>query len=365
MSTYALGSLDLLPSILSSGANQGLYGSTLYEVLDPASSVPGNATVNATGFDVTCGFLPVPIPLVFSAPSPLDVAEYYWEFSAGNVTIQEQISSTQPGMITTAIPSYNASADIDIHALVLYSTIPVIDSGGSQGQRVELSPQMKTSMSSIQVFRCALELVSQVGIVDIQTQKILSIQPDLTKTTSTWKPYTVTSEFEFEGFWYPNVTTDSMLTNLVGDSIFPSPTLILKMQWETWYQLLPSSNFLLDYSRIDGYTASIEDVLWNAEARLGQLALATLKNRLICQQQRKPGWEPREQKDSQHDVDLNMEVISKPPLIESKHFHRELHNRRGNTMARRSFNSANRPIGTQCCLLNRNSRTSFSKDLAS
>jgi hypothetical protein len=38
----------------------------LYDVLDSVSPVPGNATVHATGFNMTCGFLAVPTPFTES-----------------------------------------------------------------------------------------------------------------------------------------------------------------------------------------------------------------------------------------------------------------------------------------------------------
>ncbi|KAJ6453906.1 hypothetical protein C8R45DRAFT_944820 [Mycena sanguinolenta] len=81
----------------------------------------------------------------------------------------------------------------------------------------------------------------QFEVLESPTQQVLSVEPNLTKTTSTW----TTSEFENAGLWYPNVT-DNMLINL----------------WGTWYQIIPSSQFLLDYSfseESSGF-ASIGDV---------------------------------------------------------------------------------------------------------
>jgi hypothetical protein len=49
-------SLYSLPSVLSGKTNTiGLHGGTLYDVLGPNVGV-GNVTVNATGFDITCGY---------------------------------------------------------------------------------------------------------------------------------------------------------------------------------------------------------------------------------------------------------------------------------------------------------------------
>jgi hypothetical protein len=56
MDVYAAGSLYSLPSILDSATSLGLHEGTLYDVLN-IDAVPGNATVNASGFNVTCGYV--------------------------------------------------------------------------------------------------------------------------------------------------------------------------------------------------------------------------------------------------------------------------------------------------------------------
>ncbi|KAJ6484899.1 hypothetical protein C8R45DRAFT_931333 [Mycena sanguinolenta] len=199
--TYAVGSLAFLPSVLNNPASPGLHGSTLYDVPNAPSSVPGNASVDATGFNMTCGFLPVPTPLVFSA----ERQAYSWDVSAQQE--YANITSTQPGIVSHSMPP----------VFFFYSTIPIMDSNGNRGPLVELSPPMNTSVSSIQVFRCALTLVSQVAVLDSQTQQILSVEPDLTKTTSKWSPYTVNSEFQLQKIWYPNVTDNALGTVRVAD----------------------------------------------------------------------------------------------------------------------------------------------------
>jgi hypothetical protein len=56
MAVYAAGSLYFVPSILDSATSLGLHEGTLYDVLD-IEPVPGNAAVNASGFNVTCGYV--------------------------------------------------------------------------------------------------------------------------------------------------------------------------------------------------------------------------------------------------------------------------------------------------------------------
>jgi hypothetical protein len=48
--------LYFLPSILDTATSLGLHEGTLYDVLN-IDPVPGNATVNASGFNVTCGYV--------------------------------------------------------------------------------------------------------------------------------------------------------------------------------------------------------------------------------------------------------------------------------------------------------------------
>ncbi|KAF7375776.1 hypothetical protein MSAN_00467300 [Mycena sanguinolenta] len=223
METYAAGSLYSLPSVLNSETNQGLHGGTLYEVLDTASPVSGNAIVNATGFNVTCGFAMVPSPLNFSSE-----AEGYG--GQGPMLIK----STQPGMIST--PS-------NFDQLLFYSTIPIIDSDGKQGPLIALNPPMETSVSSIQIFRCSLSLVNQTAVINSQTQEIRTVGPGFTKTTSKWGPYVEVPESEWNYVSHPNVTDENMLINL----------------WEQWYLNIPASDFMLDFNN-DLSPASVADV---------------------------------------------------------------------------------------------------------
>jgi hypothetical protein len=50
------GSLYYLPSIIGKTTNLGLYKGTLFDLVD-INGGTGNITVNATGFNITCGYL--------------------------------------------------------------------------------------------------------------------------------------------------------------------------------------------------------------------------------------------------------------------------------------------------------------------
>jgi hypothetical protein len=52
----AAAKLYFLPSVIGNGANVGLYEGTLFDVLD-INNGTGNVTVEATGFNISCGYL--------------------------------------------------------------------------------------------------------------------------------------------------------------------------------------------------------------------------------------------------------------------------------------------------------------------
>ncbi|KAJ6488802.1 hypothetical protein C8R45DRAFT_992894 [Mycena sanguinolenta] len=213
MMMYTAGSLYFLPSILSNDGNPGLCGATLYDVLDSVSPAPGNASVPATGFNMTCGFLAVATPFTESDGA--------WS-TLGPSNESLVVMSTQPGIIST-VTSKNSSM------IIFYSTIPIIDSDGQQGPLVALSPPMNTSVTSIQVFQCSLSLVDQVASIDSQTQQIHAVAPDFTKKTSRWVQSPQLAESDLDD-GYQNVTDNNDLID----------------SWITWYTYIPTSHFDLD-----------------------------------------------------------------------------------------------------------------------
>ncbi|KAF7326799.1 hypothetical protein MSAN_02499400 [Mycena sanguinolenta] len=213
MIMHTSGSLYFLPSILSNDGNPGLHGGTLYDVLDNARTVPGNATVHATGFNMTCGFLAVPKPFTESNGE--------WS-TLGPSNESLMVMSTQPGIISR-VTTANSSM------IVFYSTIPIIDSDGQQGPLVPLDPPMNTSIASIQVFQCSLSLVDQVASIDSQTQQIHAVAPDFTKTTSRWIQSPVLAASDLDN-GYQNISNGNDLIDA----------------WLTWYKYIPQSAFFLD-----------------------------------------------------------------------------------------------------------------------
>jgi hypothetical protein len=58
---------------------------------------------------------------------------------------------------------------------------------------MDITPPMSPSVSSIQLIRCSQSLVRQKAVVDAQSGHILTVEPDIVKTTSTWFPQTMTN----------------------------------------------------------------------------------------------------------------------------------------------------------------------------
>ncbi|KAF7328744.1 hypothetical protein MVEN_02503100 [Mycena venus] len=216
---YGADSLYSLPSVLSGKTNTiGLHGGTLYDVLGPNLGV-GNVTVNATGFNITCGY-------------PTDLTHRYQpQQNCWGLQVQGTnycIKSTGAGLISSWFKSYPD------YTFILYSTgLPIIDSSNKASPWINLEPPMNTSVSSIQVLRCSQSLVSQTAVVDLQTQKVIEINPPLEKNTSTWLPYMNTAA---EIMSFPELLTNPA----------QSPGSSFINAWEHWYTLNPYSDMYSD-----------------------------------------------------------------------------------------------------------------------
>ncbi|KAJ7795989.1 hypothetical protein B0H14DRAFT_2917004 [Mycena olivaceomarginata] len=188
-SSYVAGSLYFLPSILGSNTSLGLKDGTLYDLVDGNSGV-GNVTVDATGFNITCNYLRAVtiddgtgVPIHGSSP-PSD-----WK---GHTVKLDGVPAynlfpTQRGIICPLPDEQRAPSGIP-NFVDFYSTIPIMDSDNYLPE-VTLNSPMNTfsdPVSSIQIFRCSQSLVNQKAVVDAQTRQILSVEPNINKTTSRW-----------------------------------------------------------------------------------------------------------------------------------------------------------------------------------
>ncbi|KAJ7903208.1 hypothetical protein B0H13DRAFT_2335168 [Mycena leptocephala] len=205
LSDYVLDSLLSFQSTVWSTNTLGLSGGTLYDVLEISSGV-GNVSVNATGLDITCGY---------PKKTSMHFVDDFWELRLDGVNFTYEIDST--------------------HYILLYSTIPIVDSNNSTGKMVNLSRPMRDSVSAIQILQCTQTLVPQTAVVDSQTRQIITVDKTMENEASTWRPYTPAS-----GQNNTFVQNGNLLIESVG----------------TWHCDVPQSPFNLDYDSGEAVTVA-------------------------------------------------------------------------------------------------------------
>ncbi|KAJ7840948.1 hypothetical protein B0H14DRAFT_3140380 [Mycena olivaceomarginata] len=207
-SSYVAGSLYFLPSILGSNTSLGLKDGTLYDLVDGNSGV-GNVTVDATGFNITCNYLRA-VTINGSTGVAIHNISAGWNSNGHTVKLdgvpaynlfptRKMVDFFSPKLYLIVIAEQGIICPLPDEQLVpsgipnfvdFYSTIPIMDSDNYLPE-VTLNPPMDTwadPVSSIQIFRCSQSLVNQKAVVDAQTGQILSVEPNIHKTTSTWSP---------------------------------------------------------------------------------------------------------------------------------------------------------------------------------
>ncbi|KAJ7091742.1 hypothetical protein C8R44DRAFT_750382 [Mycena epipterygia] len=212
---FTTGSLYYLPYIDGS-QSIGLQEGTLYDVPKPNAGVK-NVEVGATGFSITCGY---------RKDARVEYTQGVWRMSSP--TTSRSIPSTQQGIISML--SYGGGG----RSVLLYSTIPIVDSSGSRGHDLDLVPPMKTSVSSIQIFDCIQSLVNQRATINPQSGMAISVEPVFKKTTSTWVPAVA-----------PDVAPNN-------NSLITS--------WSEWYGNMPASDLPLDSTSDPNSFISVGDM---------------------------------------------------------------------------------------------------------
>ncbi|KAJ7156399.1 hypothetical protein C8R46DRAFT_431094 [Mycena filopes] len=217
---YVQGALYFLPSVLGNTTSLGLHGGTLHDVLDANEGV-GNVQVNATGFNVTCGYP----PYMKSYYSGAFRNQLWWAVSIDPLENSGiyGFPTTQPDMIR---PTWTELVEYPPN-LLLYATIKVVDSTNTHPPLLDLDPVTNDSLSSVQMMECDLTLVPQKVVLEARTQRVVNVEPDITKTASKWAVYTGPPSTG----WMPNSTGNSF-TDL----------------WRHWYSLIPFVNF--DFSSL-------------------------------------------------------------------------------------------------------------------
>ncbi|KAJ7692092.1 hypothetical protein B0H17DRAFT_1061878 [Mycena rosella] len=240
---YAAGSLYSLPSIVRGNKSVGLYEGTLYDVLEDNTGV-GNVTVNATGFNITCGYSNI-TNSVFQPFDDNNDGTGVWDVYLGaSDADMHVVQNTQLGVISSRL----VSDPLDEAAVLLYSTIPIIDSSGNAAHVTQLPSNFAPSISAragapaippsppptIQILKCSQTLVAQKAVVDAQTHQLQSVEPNITKTSSVWLP------------------ADETATNATSGNLFID-------NWPTWFRSMPDSIFNL-YPPKGSSFASIGDL---------------------------------------------------------------------------------------------------------
>ncbi|KAF7359664.1 hypothetical protein MVEN_00690500 [Mycena venus] len=235
-SIYAPQSLYFLPSIVGSTTMLGLHGGTLYDVLESNAGI-GNVTVNATGFNVTCGFVPDAVPRIEKAEfSP--AWEVQWDGSPGSPAAFASISPDDTGNDTVVAMQMGF-----LDSVFFYYTIPIIDSNGDNGGPSYQNPYNMTGIGitpSIRILGCSQSPVTQTAVVDAQSNKLLTVEPAIRKTTSAWLPYkgpATTSpglQKTAGGAWLPyNPATTYPINSTTGNLYIDF--------WGEWYGYMPPS----------------------------------------------------------------------------------------------------------------------------
>ncbi|KAJ7221113.1 hypothetical protein C8J57DRAFT_1393394 [Mycena rebaudengoi] len=228
--------LPLLPSVLQGSVpTLGLHNGTIYDVLIPNEGV-GNVTVNGTGFNITCGYL---LDVVLT---PFENTTSWNATWPGFAPYYEIIHPTQPGMIVPINRTFFGST-------FFYSTISILDSSANRGIMHDLAPPLYNATSSIQVIGCSQSLINQTTVVESQSRKRLTLEPEFQKKDSTWSPYTGSTDI-----------TQSFPLNVTGN-------LFMEL-----YMMIPPSDFPLVPQR--------QQMLSVADFQLNQmLGLVSLANR--------------------------------------------------------------------------------------
>ncbi|KAJ7112154.1 hypothetical protein C8R44DRAFT_882549 [Mycena epipterygia] len=242
LTNYTLGSLVFFPPVVESPAAPGLWRGTLYEVVDINNRV-GHVTVNATGFNITCGY----VDHVVQKFSP-EFGQPQWEIQEreGNSSLTYRIFNTPPGVVVT---SSNASF---VKSVLLYSTIPIVDSENTSGPSINLIPPMNTS---IQLLRCSQSIVNQKAVMDAQSWQIITVEPDIEKNVSSWLPYAGPYDGREDNDGWP-LSLNSTAENLLLEA------------WGLWYSYLPKLSVNSDarFELVNIY--NVADLYLNAKLNL-------------------------------------------------------------------------------------------------
>jgi hypothetical protein len=123
----------------------------------------------------------------------------------------------------------------------------------NSGISINLTPPMNLAVSAIQIFQCSLSLVPQHAIVDVQSRKLVTVEPTFAKDVSAWLPYT-----EAKNTGAGNTLMD-LVCHLTVNSLV---VLVLTtfFQWGYMYDDMPPSDFPLTMPTSSGPYVTVGDL---------------------------------------------------------------------------------------------------------
>ncbi|KAJ7613435.1 hypothetical protein FB45DRAFT_1008948 [Roridomyces roridus] len=207
---YAGGSLSFLPFLTPSNA-LGLHEATLYDLLEPNTGT-GSVRVNATGFNISCGYIPDTAFNPTAQSVDVGGVEYYLgDADIDVITTVAWTAATNSSQRPLAFPS----------RAVFYTSISVFDSSNNTAPWINLTHGHPT----VQVFRCSLGLVEQTVLVNSQSHNFTSFASEtpIEKQTSMWMPFSEPP------------------TNL-SNAAFSDGTGGFLDIWEAWYSAMPTAD---------------------------------------------------------------------------------------------------------------------------
>ncbi|KAJ6452069.1 hypothetical protein C8R45DRAFT_1083520 [Mycena sanguinolenta] len=160
----------------------GLFNGTLYDTLTGVYTNGGLIDVSATGFEVTCGYLP--------GVAMSDAAAKLVNVSFGQLG-WTQVVVPGPDVVTlrAMYPDSGLQDPGLSDSIIVYTTNKVLDSAGNSGIPVDVSQVAQwSSVHQLQFLRCRRYLVPQSAQVDPGSRTIMpdKLKPVIYKTQSNW-----------------------------------------------------------------------------------------------------------------------------------------------------------------------------------
>ncbi|TDL24035.1 hypothetical protein BD410DRAFT_133225 [Rickenella mellea] len=178
---------------LNESSTLGLHNATVYDVLRTPGV--GNATVNATTFDVSCGSLSNATVTPDPPTNGNNVTDWFIRSVYSNCTFGFDVK-----LIGQQVVKFAASVDSGRFPLylgsnaVFYASINLTDSDGNIGSTIPLNPPIPTlgpisEIDSVQIMGCTLSLIDQAVVIDAETGLLLSLSLSAEKTQSKWREW--------------------------------------------------------------------------------------------------------------------------------------------------------------------------------